>query len=462
MRYLLFFLSLLIFSNSVLSADYSWQGYNSVQYSSPTSAAKSLIDNYYCRSTHRNCTYVNTSFSNPTTFVFYHRYEVYDWDGSAYVWLTETSPTPLTVFRSGDSCSGSLTYNSSTGTCECPIGTVEQNGQCVEDNPCQLKSGQSQSFTKAGTSGDGYGTVSGGFVAGVQSACFTGCAVSTVDQKCTGRVTGAYTCRGTAYYTGQSCASTGISTEVQENTSALPLPTPQTINDEKPCVYSQDGASQVCQSSVNNEKEGQFCGEVNGVKTCVDSKPTKNGIVIDTKVDTETKPDGSKVITKTDTATKTVCKGANDCTTTSTTTTTTTNIDGNGNTTGVTGSCTGEACPDKNTNPDGDGDGFGDCTGDNCGEGAGGNFETPEFEEVATIAETTAAFMDRVDSSPILSTVSSIGLNGQGSCSMGSTTTSIGTISASSICENSHWLDPLYFIFLAIHALAAVRVFLSA
>lgn len=369
----------------------------------------------------------------------------------------------MTVNRYGDECSDpESTYDIYKGTCTCPTGTVDQGGQCVAENSCTSKNGQSQAFTKAGISGDGYGTVSGGFVAGVQSACFTGCAVSTVDQKCVGRVTGAYTCRGTAYYTGQSCATTGISTEVQENTSQLPLPTPQTINDEKPCVYSSDGSSLVCQSSVNNEKEGQFCGDVDGVKTCVDSKPTKNGIVIDTKVDTETKSDGSKVVTKTDIATKTVCKGANECSSKSTTTTTTTSIDGAGNTTGVSGSCTGEACPDKNTNPDGDGDGFGDCTDDDCGDGSEVPFETPEFEEVDSISDTTSAFMGRVKNSPILSTVSSIGLSGQGSCSMGSTTTTIGTISASSICDNSHWLDPLYFIFLAIHALAAVRVFLSA
>lgn len=315
--------------------------------------------------------------------------------------------TPM-AFRQGTSCATGKTYNTTTGNCDCPAGTIAQGGQCVEDNPCSTKIGQSQSFTKSGSSGDGYGTVSGGFVAGVQSACFSGCAVSTVDQKCTGRVTGSYTCRGTAYYSGQTCATTGNSTEIQENTSQLPLPNPQTISEQKPCVYSQDGANQVCQSSVNNEKEGQFCGEYNGAKKCVDAKPTKNGIIIDTKVETENKPDGSKVVTKTDTATKTVCTGANQCNSTTTTTTTKTTFDANGNATGTSGSCTGEGCPDKNTNPDGDGDGFGDCTGDDCGEAEGGSPETPQLEEVDGYQQTTQKFYDRAKGSPLLSAVGNI------------------------------------------------------
>ena len=453
----IFIFSLLpaLFTQSAYSADYFYQhSYSSNIYSSATAAC----DAYYDETISQNRTGRNRTFERNTSTEYKCRFEAQFNSGNNREWY----PFTTYIVRFGDSCPTGQTLNTATGSCDCPAGQVFQGGQCGEENPCTAKLGQSQAFTKSGSSGDGYGTVVGGFVAGVQSACFGGCAVSTVDQKCTGRVSGLYTCRGTAYYSGQTCATTGNSTEVQDNTSQLPLPNPQTISEEKPCVYSQDGDKQVCQSAINTEKEGQFCGEVNGVKKCVDSKPTKNGITIDTKVQTDTKPDGSKVITKTDTATKTECKGANECKSTSTTTTTTTNVDANGNTTGVSGSCTGEACPDKNTNPDGDGDGFGDCTGDDCGEGAGGSFNTPEFEEVGTIAETTSAFMDRVGDSPILSTVSSIGLDGQGSCSMGSTSTSIGTISLATVCDNSHWLDPLYFIFLAIHALAAVRVSLSA
>lgn len=313
------------------------------------------------------------------------------------------------IQRRGDSCPvPGQTYSTTTGSCSCPAGTALQNGQCVAVNPCTSKNGQSQSFTKSGSSGDGYGTVSGGYVAGVQSACFGGCAVSTVDQKCVGRVSGLYTCRGTAYHTGQVCSGNGAGTEIQDNTSQAPPPVPQVITENKPCVYSGTGDTQTCTSSEGSEKEGQYCGTVNGVKKCVDSKPTKNGIEIQTTFKTETKPDGSKTTTKTDVATKTTCTGAGQCSSTSTTTTTTTKTDGSGKTTSVTGSCTGDACPDENGNPDGDGDGFGDCVGDDCGEGGGGDFSSPELEELDGYEQTTKDFYGRAKSSPILSAVSGI------------------------------------------------------
>ena len=452
--FLIIFLSSLCFN--ALAENYYWSTSSSGPKSpSALAAAQSVVDQRKLSNpTHTNYRIGQTRWQSSTNFQFCILYSTSPTSHQNNCWNT--------VYRYGSTCPSGTEYDTTTGSCVCPVGKVLSNGICVDDNPCLEKNGQSQSFTKSGSSGDGYGTISGGFVASVQSACFAGCSVSTTDQKCTGRVSGLYTCRGTAYYTGQTCAASGISTEIQENTSQQPLPTPQTINDEKPCVYSQDGTKQVCQSSKSNEKEGQFCGTVNGVKTCIDSKPTKNGITIDTTVETENKPDGSKVVKKTDVATKTECKGANDCKSTTTTTTTTTNVNSSGDTTGVTGSCTGDACPDKNTNPDGDGDGFGDCTGDDCGESSGGSFDTPELEETPTIGETTIDFMSRIASAPIIQTIDSIGLSGSGSCSMTSANTSIGTISAASFCDNSHWLDPLYFIFLAIHAFAAVRVFLSA
>lgn len=302
--------------------------------------------------------------------------------------------------------------NGTTCNSSCNAPSTLVNGQCVAppDNPCAGKTGGTQNFTKSGSSGDGYGSVVGGFVVSSQSGCFGGCAVSTADQKCTGRTSGKYTCRGTASFSGQSCATSGAGTEIQDNTANDPKPDPQILLEDKPCVYSSSGDTQSCTSEKSNEKEGQYCGIVNGVKTCVDSKPTKNGISIQTTVKTETKPDGSKVTTKTDVATKTNCTGAGQCSSTSTTTTTTTNTNSSGATTGTTGSCTGEACPDKNTNPDGDGDGFGDCTGTDCGEGAGGDGELlkPELEEVDSYQETTEKFYNRVNNAPLFSAVGNI------------------------------------------------------
>ncbi len=355
----------------------------------------------------------------------------------------------IEVIRAGSGCTLPSVLNPSTGSCEAP-----------EPDECEAKKDQSTTFTKSGRAPDSYATVlPQGSLGPNQSACFSSCVVSTADQKCKVNTDGQYTCQGVAYYTGQKC-TTG---PVVDFTDSPKPPEPEVTTKDKPCQYiEQSDGTLRCDSEKSTEKEGQHCGTVNGVKKCFDTKPTKDGIDIKTEVKTETKPDGSTTTTKTDTATKTTCSGINSCKSTTTTTTTTTEKDPNGKTNSITGSCTGEACPDKNTNPDGDGDGFGDCTGTDCGDSSGGSFETPEFEEVGTISDTTSAFIDRIGDSPILSTVSSIGLNGQGSCSMGSTSTSIGTISASSVCDNSHWLDPLYFIFLAIHAVAAVRVFLSA
>ncbi|NMY53509.1 hypothetical protein HBN63_21430 [Pseudomonas sp. WS 5011] len=290
-------------------------------------------------------------------------------------------------------------------SCDSPKTMI--NGQCVAPapDPCVSKSGSPQEFTKSGSSGDGYGTISGGYVAGVQSACFGGCAVNTSDQKCTGTVSGLYTCRGTAYHSGQSCSTTGTGTEIQDNAAQEPRPDPQVITEDKPCVYSGTGDTQTCVSSKGEEKEGQYCGTVNGVKTCVDSKPTKNGIEIQTTFKTETQPDGSKTTTKTDTATKTTCSGAGQCSSTSTTTTTTTKTDSNGKTTSVTGSCTGEACPDKNGNPDGDGDGFGDCIGDDCGDGEGGGANDWYEPGEDTYASVIGEFADAVSDIPVVAGV---------------------------------------------------------
>lgn len=394
---------------------------------------------------------------------------VIDGTTSGYCLLNGKSFTGNSIRRLGTSCPiTGQSYNSSTGTCSCPSGSTVQNGACVESNPCTSKNGTSLAFTKSGSSGDGYGTISGGFVAAAQSACSGGCAMSTVDQKCTGRVSGLYTCRGTGYFTGQKCSTSGVGSDIQENTSQQPLPTPQTINDEKPCVYSQDGSKQVCQSSKTNEKEGQYCGTVNGVKKCVDSKPTKNGITIDTTVETVTKPDGSKVITKTDVATKTTCTGAGQCTSTSTTTTTTTNTNANGDTTGVTGSCTGDACPDENTNPDGDGDGFGDCTGDDCGGGEGGSLnigELPEFGDgTPTYGETMSAFVDKVQTIGFIAAARNISIpSGGGSCSVQPINIFGSSVSVDSFCETVPLiLQPLSYLFLALWGWIAIRIILSA
>lgn len=382
-----FLLLLLLFYSGLSTASTLtyWSSGGSSRFADPPSAcksygalAKAVVDNGY----YWKC------YSGPTT---------------AYTWLGNVNRTIIDC-PYGDS---NLQCNSS-----CPSPSSMVDGQCVAPAPdsCSAKTGGTQNFKKSGSSGDGYGSVVGGFVVSSQSACFGGCAVSTADQKCTGRTSGAYTCRGTASFSGQTCATSGGGTEIQDNTDNEPKPEPEIINDDKPCIYSSAGSVQSCTSEKATEHEGQFCGTVDGKKFCTDTKPTKNGIKIDTSVETITNSDGSKVTKKTDVATKTTCTGAGQCTTTSTTTTTTTNTNSSGATTGTTGSCTGASCPDKNTNPDGDGDGFGDCTGTDCGEGAGigGELLKPELEEVDGYQETTEKFYNRVNNAPLFSAVGNI------------------------------------------------------
>lgn len=433
---LVFSLTLISFSQLAISVDYYWTyqagSSNAGPYTSalqaceantsPTQLAKKGTsgDQFYCQ-------YLN-SYGN--------------WQSTSNRY----------VFRSGTTCFPDTTYNPGTGECEAP-----------PPDECEAKNGQSLPFTKNGLGTDSYCTFIPGLSACSQSACFSGCAVDTFDQKCTFKTSGKYTCVGSAIFTGQECSTSGQGTEIESDTDNTPRPDPKTENKDEPCNYSTNpDGSQTCTSEKSTEKEGQSCGTINGVKKCYDTNPTKDGIEIETEVKTETKPDGTSTTTKTDTATKTTCSGVNSCTSTTTTTTTTIEKDADGKTNSISGVCTGEACPDKNTNPDGDGDGFGDCVGGDCTGTAGGPLGSPELEEVAGFGETTTGFAERIAASPIIAAIDGIGLNGGGSCTMSSGTTIIGTIDASSFCDNSNWLDPLYYVFLAIHALVAVRVFLSA
>lgn len=358
----------------------------------------------------------------------------------------------LWVYRVGDGCPEGSIYDAATGSC---VGAPD----------CSAKQGQSFPFSRSGQAGDGEliwnigvgGTAGNNWSLSSQDACNNGCAATVSRSKCVVRVSGSYVCGGTAEYTGSACpASTSgpVQTEPSES-----LPEPKTEQSSQPCVYETvpDGTMR-CRSETSVDIEGQLCGEYNGQRLCVNRQPKSDGTAVDTTVRTETHADGSKTITKTDAATKQTCVGAGPCTSTTTTTTTTIHQDANGNKTGESSTCTGSACPSSD-NPDGDGDGIGDCTDDNCGEGSGG----PELEETPGFGESLNAFWGRLGDSPLISAVSGIRMNSGAGCQLPtSDATKIGAISMQPLCSNAHWLDPLYGIFLALHALAAVRVLLSA
>lgn len=440
MRYLL--ITLFLISASINASEFTWWHSGSSGTIGPFSGAGAACLDY-------------VSIQNPLWEATYDSYQVGIGSNQTVAvcrftyqkrYSTPTASTS-TMYRKGTQCTDpEHTYNSSTGKCEPP-----------EPDECEAKEGSTFRFSRGGSTGDSFlGVINSGgkkFYYNKQpSNCHSSCVANVSDFKCTTKTDSSYLCRGTGTYTGQSCSSADeVDFTDQED------PVPKSTKKDEPCVYQTlpDGTKK-CKSTKDEEKEGSHDSDPQKP----DDLPKKDKTEIDTDVKEETKPDGSKTTTKTDTATQTKCVGTK-CTTTVTKTETKTETDANGNTI-TTGTCTGPACPDKNTNPDGDGDGFGDCTGGDCSDSGGGPLGSPELEEVPGFGDLTSAFAARIKTAPIMSAISGIGLNGGGSCSMSSTTTSIGTISASSFCDNSHWLDPLYYIFLAIHAFAAVRVFLSA
>lgn len=240
--------------------------------------------------------------------------------------------------------------------------------------------------------------------------------------------------------------------------------TPPVETDRQPCTYVTDAEGrQSCTSFDYKGVPGETsqCGEVNGKMECIAKKPpASNGTQIDTKVDTKSNPDGTTTTTKTDIRTDVICSGPNSCQSVTTKTTNVTIKDGNGNTTSSETKCEGAKCSSGIGKGDGTGTGDGDCIVD-C-EGDDGQVSAPELGDVATYAQSIQAFQSAIEGSPIMSAVSAIAVTGSGSCNMGSTNTAIGTISLDYICTHSNWLDDLYFVFLAVWGLAAVRVLLSA
>lgn len=430
----LLFLGLAVFSAASNAAYYTW--YSS--YFNITAGSPGAV-----------CDQIDGVNNNLSGFIFTNETQT-----QAQCLSNAGNPVSSTnMVRNGTGCQPTYIYNSATGGCEAP-----------PPDECPGKTGVSSPFAKSGSFNDGYYSSSGGWGAPAQDGCFDGCTASTVNQKCTGNLkTSTYKCRGTMTYTGANC-TTSPAPEVDETTDTS-RPEPEAYKDQTPCNYTTGPTgSLVCTSSNTEGKEGQSCGTVNGVQTCIDTKPTQNGIEISTKIETSNNADGSTTTTKTDTANSTNCTGINQCTSSTTTTTTTTVKDGNGNTTSVTGSCTGPQCPDTNTNPDGDGDGFGDCIGDDCGEGGGAGVEGPELEEVPGYGDSLETYWSAIQGAPIVAAVTAISLPAGGNCPVYTETIEyIGTVSTATACDlASGLLTPLHYLFLAIWAFVAVRTTMTA
>ncbi len=347
--------------------------------------------------------------------------------------------------RVGDSCPSGTEYNPETGECAAP------------EDSCADKAGIYEGFSKAGTAPDGFVTIaSNGYAIPQRQGCKGGCATEITDLRGKTMTSGAYYYRGTAQYTGQQCATTGTGDQIDEDTNESIEP--ETIKEDVPCVYSSVDGKQVCESKKSEEKEGQSCGTVNGVPTCIQTVPEKNGIDIRTEFTTETHADGSTTTTKKDTATATTCKGINNCTTKTATTTTTIKKDAVGNTTSTDSKCTGTACG-SSFNPDSDGDGLGDCTGDDCGAGGGvegQDWYTPTGD---TFGSVLTEFVGKVQQTPIASqTTSFLTFHAYGSCPRWSVSVWVFDIDIDQLCTGDIPWDAIKAVILAAAGFFAFRI----
>lgn len=354
------------------------------------------------------------------------------------------------IYRSGDSCSPGKEYDPTIGDCKTPV------------NPCSDKQGLESPFSKAGTAPDQFMAISsGGYGIPQRQGCRDGCAVEITDLRCKTFTAGPYLCRGLMGYTGQQCSTTGTGTEVAEDVSDSV--DPETVKEEKPCVYTTVGDKQVCESKKSEENTGESCGEVNGVRTCVPKAPDKNGIDIRTEATTTTNPDGTTTTTKTDTATSTTCKGIKNCTTTTTTVTTTTTKNANGQTTGSNSTCTGPLCPNKSSNPDADGDGFGDCATGNCGGGIPGGSEvgaqdwfTPGED---TFASVLTEFSQKVQLLPVsVQTTKFLTFNASGACPRWSVSTWVFDFDFDQFCTGDIPWSAIAAVIIAAASFLAFRI----
>lgn len=355
------------------------------------------------------------------------------------------------IYRQGNGCPVGATYNDVTGACDA-------------NNKCEALKGNSTPFSKSGTAPDGYMSLSGKISAPSQGACYSGCAVSTVDQKCTTKVKGNYFCRGTAVYTGEECPS-GSVTPTVDTSSSSSYPDAQTTNSSEPCLYKSDGkGGYTCSSSTSTESEGQNCGSVNGKTVCVDKLPSSQTNKIDTQVNTTTNSDGSSKTDKTDVSTVTTCSGINSCTSTSTTTNTTVTKDSAGNKTSETSSSTGSGSTNGVAK---DGSGEGESEG---GISDPGLPETPNYIERAGYGdakadydETAKKFYEKIGQAPIVTAIKGFSLQEGGSCPNLSANTMFGTFAMTDFCQSmAEILAQLGPIMLLFWAIVAIRVFASA
>lgn len=443
MRFIILF-SLFFISAHSFAESYQWRAnsFDTRPFPSPSASCDAVVA---ARQVDRNPAYgTSTGEVSKTTAVQYLCTLYWTPVGGSIGWDTQTN-----IVRSGTTCSDGQPADPDTGL-------------CPELDQCQEKAGDSSPYNKSGNIDDGYVSVvdiSGKkYHVSPNDACMGGCSVA-VQSNCIATIsTNRYRCSGTAYYTGTSCTASTETPQVEQQENYVP-DEPKNIEIKEPCIYTQDAEGKsVCVSKASLEKEGQHCGEYNGKEYCVPKQATTDEKTVQTEVTETTEPDGGKKIVKKDVATVTKCTASKqNCTTTTTTTTTTSKSDGTGATTSTTVECKGKDC---GSGVGGGGAGSGSNDGEDEEDVPG---ELEGQDEVAGFGESLQDFNTRISGAPILSTVSSISMPRGGSCSMGSASVPLlGSISFNWVCQNASLLDPLYYVMLAMWAIAAVRVFLEA
>ncbi|MNR37289.1 hypothetical protein D3C85_1552950 [compost metagenome] len=89
-------------------------------------------------------------------------------------------------------------------------------------------------------------------------------------------------------------------------------------------------------------------------------------------------------------------------------------------------------------------------------------FESDELEEVPGFGDSVGTFMSAIESAPLVASITTLDVPSGGSCNFPEGSTPIGTISMDSFCDLASVLDNLSAVFLAMWALAAIRILMSA
>lgn len=355
--------------------------------------------------------------------------------------------------RSGDSCDSGSNYNSSTGECE--AGT-----------DCASKVGQTAFAKITGNTNDSNSPVK--LISLNNKASFAvedrisldGCSVSPgTGGQCRFSADGSYVCAFEITQSGQDAPAGSV-----DSTNESTVPQPDLVSDQtQDCSKTTDAEGRVhttcITTSVADQQAGAQCGTVNGTFKCIASPSPQS----DSKTRTEdqydtTHADGSKTTTTDTTTTHTYC-AAGACTSTSSTTTNNTHTDAAGNQTGSDTACTGADCSTDLPKPPED-------QPSEDMPGLGGNpqlGDMPALPEVDDYTTTIQGYYTRIENAPILAAVSSIQVPDGGTCSVGNLSLWGASISFDSFCSFADdVLGGLRYLFLALWAWAAIRLFLTA